>query len=151
MPTVRRNEPTPENPEFLERLAQEFVEAKAFAEKATARADALKKQLSEYVDSHGDPDENGSLWVTVAPGLELKRERRSGRHLQIALAETWAKDHGVWESVREVVEQVSEDNLTTLAWERPELSEDIGNLYGEKVTWAFRVVQKKVNNENEDA
>lgn len=150
MPTVRRTEPS-DNPEHIARLAQEYMEAKEFAERASARADALKKQLSEHVDRSGEQDEKGNLWVTAAPGLELKRERRSSRTLKTVDVEKWAKHRGVWDSVCEVVEQVSEDNLMTLAWERPELAPEIADLYGEKVTWAFRIVHKEMGDEGSDA
>lgn len=142
MPKVVRSS-TPE-PVDLARLAQEYKDAKVFAEKAQERADALKKMLSEAVEAQGSPDEKGSLWLD-AGSYELKRERRVSKNLDAAAALEWAqtKPLPVWESVVENVPTVNEDRLLALAWERPDMADAIGDLYKERVTWAFRLIEKK--------
>ncbi len=130
------------DPEFLERLANEFIAAREFADKAVRRSEELKDKLSTYVDKLGNPDDKGSLWVELGP-ISLKRERRVSKNLNTIAAESWARREGVWNAVSEVVERVNEDLLMALAWESRQYSEDIASLYKEKVTWAFKVVEKK--------
>lgn len=138
---VVRHTETP-TPEFLARLVTEYTEAKAFAESAAKRADALKAELSAITDHFGQPDEKGSLWLSSGQ-YSLKRERRSSVNLNHDKTESWAKDKGLWGEVSEVVERLNEDKLMSLAWERADLSDEIRSLYGERVVWAFKVVEDK--------
>lgn len=133
----------PEPPVDIERLTQEYLAAKSFAEKAQERADALKKILNEAVESQGHPDERGHLWVDAGP-YELKRERRVSKNLDQRAAMEWLDAlPALRESCVEYVPQVNEDRLLGVAWELPELADPIGALYKERVTWAFKVVEKK--------
>lgn len=140
MPTVKRS--VPDDPEFISRLADEFAKAKQFAEKAAKHADALKKQLMEIVEAKGDEDEKGNVWLP-AGSYDLKRERRVSRSLDGEEAEIWAKENGVWDDVKQVVETVSEEALLGLAWERQEFAPLIASFYKEKEIWAFRLIEKK--------
>lgn len=149
MPKVVRSS-SPEQPVDLARLAQEYKDAKAFAEKAQERADALKKMLSEAVEAQGSPDEKGSLWLD-AGSYELKRERRVSKNLDQKSALDWLEGlPSLNESCVEYVPQVNEDRLLAVAWEMPDLADIIGGFYKEKVTWAFRLVEKKTHDLEEE-
>lgn len=130
------------DPEYVARLTEEYEKARAFAESAARRADDLKAQLSKFVEMYGQEDEKGNLWLP-AGGPELKRERRTSRKLDTVAAEIWAKGNDLWNVVSEVVEQVSEEKLLSLAWETTKYADEIADLYQEKVTWAFKVVENK--------
>lgn len=146
MATIKRS--LPSDPEFIARLAEEYDKAKKFAEKAAKHADSLKKQLSEIVDGMGEADEKGNLWYSVGP-YELKRERRVSRALDTPSAEEWARQQNLWHEVAEVREVLSEERLLALAWERRELSSTISSFYTEKEVWAFKLTEKK-DDEEED-
>lgn len=147
MPTISRS--IPNDPAFVQRLAEEYAKAKEFAEKAAKHADSLKKQLSEIVDTNGDSDEKGNRWFEV-DGYDLKRERRVSRSLDTTRAKKWAEDNNVWNEVREIVEQLSEERLLHLAWERAELAPEVAGLYNEKEVWAFKLIEKKDDNNDGD-
>lgn len=142
MSVIRRQQPSENNESLIERLADEYAKAKAFAESAQERADSLKRSLTEQVQENGIADEKGSLWLPAGK-YELKRERRVSTTLNQKRAEEWAKENGFWESVSETVEVISEDKITTLLWERKDLSDQIRDLYTEKEIWAFKLVEKK--------
>lgn len=142
MATVKRSVP---DPDFVKRLAEEYAKAKEFAEKATKHSDSLKKQLIELVESQGDQDDKGNLWMSAGP-YDLKRERRVSRNLDTDEAATWARENNLWNEVRQVVETVSEEALLGLAWERQELAPTISSFYKEKEIWAFRLIEKKEDN-----
>lgn len=137
---VRHTEPP--TPEYLSRLIAEYTAAKEFADKVVKRAEAMKAELTAITEHFGQPDDKGNLWLSGGQ-YALKRERRSSVTLDAHQAEGWAKDKGLWGEVSEIVERLSEDKLMSLAWERQELSEEIRNLYGERVVWAFKVVEDK--------
>jgi hypothetical protein len=54
-------------------------------------------------------------------------------------AEAWAKTNGHWDTVKEVVEVLSEDKLLGLAWNNDDIQEVLKTFYEEKETWALKV------------
>lgn len=126
------------------RLVREYVEAKKFADSAAKRADELKRVLRQVVMDDGKPDDRGSVWCP-AGDWQLKHERRVSERFDTEAAEQWARDNGYWESLREVTvtERLNEDALMALGWENPEISPIIASFYKETETWAFKVVEQK--------
>lgn len=122
---------------YLQRVAEDYKKAKEAQEQFEKRTNALKKELSEAVDTYGTPDEKGSRWLDLGD-FKLKRERRIQRSLDTSAVETWAKENGLWDDVKEVVEVLSEDKLLGLAWDHKDLEETIQSFYIEKEIWAFK-------------
>ena len=71
-------------------------------------------------------------------GHELKRERRVSKSFNSTQAEEWAREQGLWDDVKEVIERLSEDKLLQLAWEDKALLTTVQTFYTEKETWAFK-------------
>ena len=120
------------------RLVEEYKSAKDLADSSKKRADALKKELSDLVESEGYEGDNGHLWYEIGD-YKLKRERRVSKSFDLDECEQWAKSTGLWDEVKEVVELVSEDKVLALAWDDPEVREAIERFYKEKETWAFKL------------
>ncbi len=120
------------------RLVEEYKSAKDLADSSKKRADALKKELSDLVESEGYEGDNGHLWYEIGD-YKLKRERRVSKTFDSDECGVWAKDTGLWDKVSEVVELLSEDKVLALAWDDPEIREEIERFYKEKVTWAFKL------------
>lgn len=129
--------------EFLSRLVNQYLEQKKFAEQISKRVEELKQQLARTVDAFGNEDDKGNRWLS-AGNVNLKRERRVSRPLNVQAAEQWARENNLWDSVTVVVEQVSEDKLMKLAWESSEYADAIASLYDEKVVWAFKTTEERV-------
>ena len=123
---------------FNLRLVQEYKAAKEMADTAKKRADGLKAALVELVDERGYEGENGHRWFEVGE-FRLKRERRVSKSFDTAACEVWAKEAGLWDSVSEVVEVLNEDKVLALAWDDPEIRDEIEGFYVEKETWAFKL------------
>jgi hypothetical protein len=102
------------------------------------RLDGFKKELTEVLDAHGKPDDKGNLWINL-PSCEIKRERRVSKTFNASAAEAWAKENGFWDTVKEVIETISEDRLLGLAWDNDEIQEKVKSFYVEKETWALKV------------
>lgn len=122
---------------YLERLAEEYKRSKETLTMVEKRTNDMKKELSVAVEKFGDPDDKGHLWLTVGD-MVLKREKRVSRSFDATSAELWAKEKGLWEDVKDVIEVMSEDKLLGLAWNNKELEETIMTFYVEKESWAFK-------------
>ena len=137
--TIKNEKP---NMDYLQRLIDEYDKSKAFADKAAARVEELKKVLKSYVADFGTADDKGHKWL-AGETHQLKNERRVSRAFDTKAGEKWAKTTGHWESVKRTVEVLDEDALMALVWDNPELEEEVSKLYTEKETWAFKVVEGK--------
>ena len=120
------------------RLVEEYKSAKDLADSSKKRADALKKELSDLVEAEGYEGDNGHQWYEIGD-YKLKRARRVSKSFDADECEQWAKTTGLWDEVSEVVELLSEDKVLALAWDDPEIREEIERFYKEKVTWAFKL------------
>lgn len=133
---------TPEIIAVRARLAQEYLDAKRFAESTAKRADELKATLVKDLVDNGVTDDRGHMWCP-AGNLQLKRERRVSEVFQTDAATTWAKDNGHWDAVKETIEVLSEDRLLALGWNDQDIANAIKQFYTQKETWAFKVVEQK--------
>lgn len=123
-------------------LVEEYRKAKEFADKVAVRADELKKELTRLVRAHGKPDDRGHLWLAAGDN-QVKHERRVSRNLDRVAAESWARNNGVWEQVKETVEILAEDLLMKYFWDNSDKEAVLEDLYTERETWAFKIVEKK--------
>ena len=138
-PEIIREEPTSTYDEvYAQKLVDEFQNHKTMLEVTQKRLDGYKKELTDLLSAHGKPDDKGNLWINL-PSCEIKRERRVSKTFNTAAAESWAKEKGFWDTVKEVIEVLSEDRLLGLAWNDEDLQEKIKSFYVEKETWALKV------------
>lgn len=143
MPTIVRQEPTPSEDSYLQKLVEEYLKAKTFSDSAARRTDELKAELSNMVDNEGYSDHKGSKWIETKSGIQLKRERRVSVSLDQVSARAWAESNDLWDQISVTVQMLDEDALATVAWEHPELQSEIQELYSEKENWAFKVIEPK--------
>lgn len=137
MRVVKREEQEQPDTAYLERLAEEYKKSKDTLAVIEKRTNDIKKELSVAVEKFGDADDKGHLWLTVGDTV-LKREKRVSRSFDATSAEGWAKEKGIWDDVKDVVEVMSEDKLLGLAWSDKSLEEIIMSFYIEKESWAFK-------------
>lgn len=137
MRVVNRN-PEEMNTEYIERLAEEFKKSKEAIESMTKRQEAMKKELTDFVLTHGRADEKGSLYLTVGD-FDMKRERRISRSLDLNAVQEWAQENGYWDDIKEVIEVVNEDKLMNLAWQNEQVAETLESFYTVKEVWAFKI------------
>jgi hypothetical protein len=123
--------------DYYERLAQEFKKSKEGIEALTKRQNEMKAELIEALQANGYEDDKGHKWYKVG-SIELKYERRVSRSFNAEAAEQWAREHGLWEDLRKVVEVLDEDKLLGYAWNHKDEEETIQGFYTEKETWAFK-------------
>lgn len=124
--------------EYIKRIVGEYKKAKEMIETLEMRNGEMRKIITEAIVSNGMPDNNGHVWLSI-DDIELKRERRVSKTFNAAAAEAWAKQEGHWETVKEVIEVLSEDKLLGLAWNDDTIQEKIKEFYAEKESWALKV------------
>jgi Cu2+-containing amine oxidase len=138
MAKIVRETPTSEFDEaYTRRVVEDYKNHKSMLEQTQKRADALKAELTEMLVAYGNPDEKGNIWIDLGD-VELKRERRVSKSFNSSAAEAWAKENGYWDTVKEVVEVLSEDKLLGLAWNSEDIQEKVKTFYVEKETWALK-------------
>lgn len=137
MRVVKRQEEPKKDDVYLVRLVEEFKRSKDFLEKEEKRMQAIKKELSEHVDTDGVVDHNGHKWLKIGD-FELKRERRVSRSFNSAKAKEWAEENGFIDQVTETITVLSEEKMLALAWENKDLAPIVQAFYEEKETWAFK-------------
>jgi len=112
----------PYSPNDYTHFVQDYVLQKKTLTALEAKVDKMKKELSALVDEHGIPDDSGHRWLSIGT-YELKRERRVSKSFDMAAAEEWAREQGLWNTVKEVIpahEVLSEDKLVGYAWKHKE-------------------------------
>jgi Cu2+-containing amine oxidase len=138
MAKIVREAPASEFDEaYTRRVVEDYKNHKSMLEQTQKRADALKAELTEMLVAYGNPDEKGNIWIDLGD-VELKRERRVSKSFNSSAAEAWAKENGHWDTVKEVVEVLSEDKLLGLAWNSEDIQEKVKTFYVEKETWALK-------------
>lgn len=122
---------------YYEKLADDFRKSKEAIDALTKRQDAMKKELVQAVKENGYEDDKGNLWLQLGD-KELKYERRVSRALNADAAEQWAREQGIWDDIKEVVERLSEEKLLGYSWLHKEVEDTIQGFYSEKESWAFK-------------
>lgn len=127
-----------ETKEYYGKLAQEFKKSKEAIDALTKRQNEMKAELVKAIQEHGYEDDKGHLWYEL-DDLDLKYERRVSRAFNSDAAEQWAKELGIWDDLKKVVEMLDEDKLLGYAWNHKDLEPKIQEFYVEKETWALKV------------
>lgn len=137
------------DPSIVAAVLSEYKQSKLLLDKVSERTDGLKRELTRLVKAHGKADDKGHLWLSAGDS-QVKHERRVSRNLDRVAAERWAREEGIWDDVKEVIEVLSEDSLMKHFWENPEKEKVLEDLYSERETWAFKVVDKKSYDEDDE-
>lgn len=125
-------------PDYYERLVQEFKKSKEAIESLTKRQNEMRNELVKAIQDNGYEDDKGHLWYEVG-SMELKYERRVSRSFNSEAAEQWAKELGIWDDIKKVIETIDEDKLLGYAWNHNEVEDTIQEFYTEKESWALKV------------
>lgn len=128
--------------EIVGRLVTEYKSSREMVDKVQARVDEFKRELTRLVKSHGKPDDRGHLWLPAGDS-QVKHERRVSKSFDLQSAREWAKEIGIWDEVKEVVETTSEDQILKYVWSHPEHESTLASFYTERESWAFKVVDQK--------
>ena len=111
-------------PDYYERLAQEFKKSKEAIDSLTKRQNEMRAELVKAIQENGYEDDKGHLWYETG-SMELKYERRISRSFNSEAAEQWAKELGIWDDLKKVIETIDEDKLLGYAWNHKDKEDEI--------------------------
>ena len=137
--------------EDIERITSEYMQHLNHVEVLQKIIGEYKKQLNALVEDQGDEDDKGHQWLPAGKYL-LQRQRRQGKKtLNLAKAEEWARERGIWSEVSRTVEVLDEDALVGYIYDNRDkegLEEEFQGLHDTPpVTYAF---MKPIEEENYD-
>lgn len=124
----------------VERIVEEYVRVKGAVDSMSARAEELKKMLSNVLMQQGDEDEKGNRWMNAGRFLLQRQRRQKPPSFNKDAAEKWAKKNGLWDDLKKVIvtEEVDEDALVGYVFLHPEHEDSLRDLYTvPEPTWAF--------------
>jgi hypothetical protein len=140
MPNViEREEPNTPNT-FMSKVVS-YVTLKRRIDDMTKESSEIKSDLSDLVDTEGEPDENGHLWLRLPESVDgvtaLQRQRRVSQSLDEDTAEKLLKEKNLFERCYVMQPVLKEDEVMACLYEGLITEEEVDAMFPKKVTWAF--------------
>lgn len=141
MPKVIERE-EPKDPGFMPKVSQ-FISLKRRIEDMTKEKAAIQADLAELVDTVGEPDEKGHLWLHLPHEVDgftaLQRQRKVSQSLDSDKAEEILKSKGLFDRCYVMQPVLKEDEVMAAHFEGLITEEEIDKMFPQKVTYAFLV------------
>ena len=123
MPTVIERQ-EPQDPGFMPKVS-EFISLRSRIDDMSKQRDTIKADLSDLVDTVGEPDEKGNLWLRLPHEVDgftsLQRQRKVSQSL----------DEGT------ATELLKEDEVMACLYEGLITEEEVDKMFPKKVSYAF--------------
>jgi hypothetical protein len=136
---IEKDAPKIEDP-FLSKV-REFLGLRSRVADLTARQDELKKELSDVVDTDGEPDEKGSLYIQLPEEIDgytaLKRQRKVSQSLDADTAEKLLKEKGLFDRCYIMEPVLKEDEVMACLYDGLLSEEEIDIMFPKRVSYAF--------------
>lgn len=139
MPKVIEKE-NPKDPGFMTKVV-EFVTLRRRIDDMTKQQSAIKSELSELVETEGEPDEKGNLWLRLPHEVDgftaLQRQRKVSQSLDEDVATELLKTKGLYDRCYTMLPVLKEDEVMACLYEGLLTEEEVDSMFPKKVTWAF--------------
>jgi hypothetical protein len=146
MARIKEEEPRVTSIDDLEAQAKQYIFFKKQVEYFESELKLLKEKIFEVVDTKGEVDGNGNIFVELPNEIEgvrmLQKQRRVSRKIEEGVAEQIIADKGMEEQLYKTVRIVDEDALMAALYEGQLTEEEIDQMYPQKIVWAL-VLNKK--------
>jgi hypothetical protein len=143
---IKEEEPRVASIDDLEAQAKQYIFFKKQVEYFESELKLLKEKIFEVVDTKGEVDGNGNIFVELSNEIEgvrmLQKQRRVSRKIEEGVAEQIIADKGMEEQLYKTVRIVDEDALMAALYEGQLTEEEIDQMYPQKIVWAL-VLNKK--------
>ena len=130
----------------IRREVQQYVTLKDEAEAITERVNTIKKRLTSYIEDLGEPNEKGSIVLTVdderTGTRSIVKQRRVSKQFDEDKANAILQSKGVFETCTKTITVLDQDAVMAAYYEGKLTDDDIDTMFPEKVTWAI-VLEKK--------
>ena len=122
---------------------REYKRLRSQIDLLTKQQKKIRDTLMQAIEENGEPDDQGSIWLTLkedADGtLEIKRQRRVSRSLDEGLAGSILKEHDLWDQCTKTVVVVDEDAVMQALFDDELSEDDVDAIYPSKISWALEV------------
>lgn len=139
MPTVIER-PDPQDPGFMPKVA-EFISLRSRIDDMSKQRDSIKADLAELVDTVGEPDEKGNLWLRLPHEVDgftsLQRQRKVSQSLDEDEASSILLSKGLTERCYKMVPMLDEAEVMACLYEGLLTEEEIDEMFPKKVSYAF--------------
>jgi len=146
MARIKEEEPRVPAVDDLEAQAKQYIFFKKQVEYFESELKSLREKLFEIVDTKGEVDGNGNVFVELPNEIDgvrmLQKQRRVSRKIEEGVAEQIIADKGMEEQLYKTVRIVDEDALMAALYEGQLTEEEIDQMYPQKIVWAL-VLNKK--------
>jgi hypothetical protein len=125
----------------LSAKVREYVWLDRQIKQIEAQKAEIKKHLSEVVETDGEADDKGHIWLTLPTEVEgiasLQRQRRVSVRLDEDAAERILTEKNLVEECYETVKVVNQDAVMAALFDGALTEDDLDLMYPKQVTWAF--------------
>jgi hypothetical protein len=122
---------------------REYKRLRSQIDLLTKQQKKIRDTLMQAIEENGEPDDQGSIWLTLkedADGtLEIKRQRRVSRSLDEGQAASILKEHDLWDQCTKTVVVVDEDAVMQALFDDELSEDDVDAIYPSKISWALEV------------
>jgi len=139
MPNVIERQ-DPQDPGFMPKVS-EFITLRSRIDDMSKQRDSIKADLSELVDTVGEPDEKGNLWLRLPHEVDgftsLQRQRKVSQSLDEDTAVELLKEKGLYDRCYAMLPVLKEDEVMACLYEGLITEEEVDKMFPKKVSYAF--------------
>jgi hypothetical protein len=125
----------------FETQARQYIFVKKQMEFFESELKKLKEQIFEHVDTSGEVDGSGNLFVELPSEIEgiktIQKQRRVSRKINPEMADNVIMSKGLESELYKTIQIIDEDALMAALYEGKLTEEEIELMYPEKVVWAL--------------
>ena len=125
----------------FETQARQYIFVKKQVDFFESELKKLKEQIFEYVDTSGEVDGSGNLFVELPSEIEgvktIQKQRRVSRKINPEMADNVIMSKGLESELYKTIQIIDEDALMAALYEGKLTEEEIELMYPEKVVWAL--------------
>jgi len=141
---IEKEDPKPINP-LLAKVA-DYVTIKRNIDDMSKQQNRIKSELSELVDTDGEPDEKGHLIYELPEKVSgvtaLKRQRRVSQSLNESIAEDILKKKDIYNRCYKMVPVLDESEVMACLYDGLLTEEEIDEMFPKTVSYAFYIVEE---------
>jgi len=125
----------------FETQARQYIFVKKQMEFFESELKKLREQIFEHVDTSGEIDGSGNLFVELPSEIEgvktIQKQRRVTRKINPEMADNVIMSKGLENDLYKTIQIIDEDALMAALYEGKLTEEEIELMYPEKVVWAL--------------
>ena len=141
MARIKEEEPRVASVDDLEAQAKQYIFFKKQVEYFESELKLLKEKIFEVVDTKGEVDGNGNIFVELPNEIDgvtmLQKQRRVSRKIDPQMADNLIVYKGLETELYKTIQIIDEDALMAALYEGKLTEEEVDLMYPQKIVWAL--------------